>query len=65
MSIENLLTKKIPNTGKKAKHKRWLQKNPEYVVKRLKRWIDKEKNPVELKRAKFILKKYLDKFPEK
>jgi len=65
MAIENLIKKEIPITGKKARNKRWLRRRPDYVIKRLKRWVEKEKEPTELRKAKAILKRYLDKFPEK
>lgn len=50
----------MPKTkAQKERHKRWFKKHPEYVIKRLKKWIDKEKNPIELARAKEILKRHL------
>lgn len=42
----------------KRHHKRWLKKHPEFVLKRLKIWVEREKNPQELERAKAILKRH-------
>ena len=46
--------------AKKAHHKRWLKKNPEYQIFRLRRWIGKEKDPGKLVLAKIHLKRFLD-----
>jgi len=46
--------------AKKAYHKRWLKKNPEYQIFRLRRWIGKEKDPEKLALAKMHLKRFLD-----
>lgn len=43
----------------KKRHMRWLKKHPDYVIKRLKNWISKEKDPIELAKAKDILKRHL------
>jgi tRNA-dihydrouridine synthase len=45
--------------AQKERHKRWLKKHPEKVIKHLEKWISKEKNPIELARAKRILENYL------
>jgi hypothetical protein len=44
--------------AQKERHRRWEKKHPEGVIKRLEKWISKEKNPSELARAKRILKHF-------
>jgi hypothetical protein len=45
--------------AQKERHRRWEKKHPEGVIRRLEKWISKEKNPRELARAKRILENYL------
>jgi len=43
----------------KKRHKRYLKRHPEKVIKSLDRWISKEKDPVKLEKAKKILENFL------
>ena len=53
----------MPKTeAQREKNKRWLRKHPDYDIKRLKKWISKEKNPIELEKAKKILEKHLTRY---
>jgi len=49
----------------KEAHKRWLRKNPEYAIYRLRVWIGREKDPAKLAWAKLELKQWLKVFKNK
>ena len=53
--------KKMKTKTQKERRKRWLRKHPELRIKRLEKWILKEKNPQELEKAKTILQRYQEK----
>lgn len=44
--------------AQREKKKRWLRKHPEIVIRQLEKWISKEKDPEQLKRAKGILERH-------
>ena len=45
--------------------KRYFQKHPEKVLIQLQKWVAKEKNPKEKKRAEKILARHLKEFEQK
>lgn len=47
--------------GRKRRYKRWLKKHPERVIRQLKKWVEREKDPQKLKIAKAILEEHLAK----
>ncbi len=46
----------------KRHYKRWLRKHPEYVIKSLKRWVSREKDPTKKAEAEYLLKTHLERY---
>jgi len=44
--------------AQRKRHKKYLRKHPDKIIKSLKEWISREKNPEQLERAKGILKRH-------
>lgn len=60
IALENQHKKFFMRTqAQRDKHKRWLRKHPDYVLARLKKWVEKEKDPKEKERAEKILERFL------